>query len=203
MFNLVDFIKAAGYFGIFAIVFAESGVLLGFFLPGDSLLFTAGFLASQGYLEIALLIVLAFLGAVLGDQVGYQIGRRFGPKIFIRKNSKVFNPEHLARAQKFYEKHGGQAIILARFLPVVRTLAPILAGVGEMRYTTFLTYNLIGGALWGSGLPILGYYLGKSIPDADRYLLPIVLLIILVSVLPALVQVLRDPSVRRRLHMKK
>ena len=197
--SLVEFITAAGYLGIFGVVFAESGILLGLFLPGDSLLFTAGFLASQGYLDISLLVMLAFGAAVLGDQVGYQMGKKFGPKIFSREKSIFFNPKQIHRAQEFYERHGGKAIILARFLPVVRTLAPIVAGIGAMRYRSFLIYNLIGAALWGAGLPTLGYYLGKVIPNVDRYLVPIVIAIVIISVLPSIIHILRDPDMRRRI----
>ncbi|OHA00580.1 MAG: hypothetical protein A3C11_02890 [Candidatus Sungbacteria bacterium RIFCSPHIGHO2_02_FULL_49_12] len=199
MFDIVAFIKAAGYLGIFAVVFAESGILIGMFFPGDSLLFTAGFLASQGYLDISILAALAFVAAVLGDQVGYQLGRRFGPKIFNRDRSFFFNPQQIARARNFYEKHGGKAVTMARFLPVVRTLAPVIAGVGEMRYGAFLFYNLIGGALWGVGLPFLGYFLGTSIPNVDRYLVPIVIGIVVLSLLPSAIHILRDPEMRRHL----
>jgi len=184
LFDLVPLIKTAGYFGIFFIVFAESGLFIGFFLPGDSLLFTAGFLASQGYLNIWILTALAFVGAVLGDSVGYAFGRRVGPKIFTREDSIFFHKDHIMRAEKFYEAHGPKTIVLARFMPIVRTFAPIVAGIGHMRYRTFIFYNVIGGALWGIGLPSLGYLLGNTIPDIDRFLIPIIIGIIVVSALP-------------------
>src|SRR3989344_2440518 len=138
MFDLVTIIKTAGYAGIAFIVFAETGLFIGFFLPGDSLLFTAGFLASQGYLNIIILILFSFAGAVLGDSFGYYFGRRVGPAIFTRQDSLLLDREHINRAQRFYEKYGAKTIILARFVPVVRTFAPILAGVGSMRYPVFL-----------------------------------------------------------------
>src|SRR3989338_8122881 len=190
MFDLAALIKTAGYLGLFGIVFAESGLFIGFFLPGDSLLFTAGFLASQGFFNLTFLMALTFLGAVLGDSFGYAFGKKLGPRIFKKEDSLLFHKDHLERAQKFYQKHGGKAIILARFMPVVRTFAPILAGVGKMNYPAFLFYNIIGGALWATGLTLLGYYLGSVIPNIDKYLLPIIALIIFLSVLPTLIHIL-------------
>lgn len=194
--NLETLIRSVGYAGLFAIIFAESGLFLGFFLPGDSLLFTAGFLASQGFLNIWVLMAGCFLAAVLGDNFGYAFGRRVGPRIFAREESFLFNPKNLARARQFYEEHGGKTLILARFLPGVRTFAPILAGVGEMRYRTFFAYNIAGAALWAIGLTAAGYALGNTIPNPDRYLLPVVAGIIVVSVLPALIGIMRDPERR-------
>lgn len=199
MFDLASFIQAAGYAGVTGIVFAESGLLIGFFLPGDSLLFTAGFLASQGYFDVTVMCILAFLAAVVGDSVGYSIGYRLGPKVFKREDSILFHRDHVARTQAFYEAHGGKAIILARFLPVVRTFAPVMAGVGRMKYSTFLAYNVIGGLLWAVGLTLLGYFLGRSIPNIDRYLLPIIILIIVISVAPTLFHILKDRETRERL----
>ncbi|HBW73862.1 MAG: hypothetical protein UX10_C0026G0009 [Candidatus Magasanikbacteria bacterium GW2011_GWA2_45_39] len=196
MFDIITLIKTAGYLGIAGILFAESGLFVGFFLPGDSLLFTAGFLASQGYLHIVPLMVLSFVAAVAGDSVGYAFGRRVGPAIFNREDSLLFHKDHIERARKFYERHGGKTIILARFLPIVRTFAPILAGVGNMRYSVFLVYNLVGGFLWTIGLSGLGYFLGNTIPDVDRYLLPIILGIIILSVAPSAYHLLKEKSVR-------
>lgn len=196
MFDIVTLIKTAGYVGIVAILFAESGLFIGFFLPGDSLLFTAGFLASQGYLHIVVLMVLSFIAAVAGDSVGYAFGRRAGPAIFKREDSLLFHKDHLERARIFYERHGGKTIVLARFMPIVRTFAPILAGVGRMRYGVFLTYNLVGGFLWAVGLSGLGYFLGSVIPNIDHYLLPIIVLIIVLSIAPSVYHVLKDKSTR-------
>ena len=197
-FDLVALIKAAGYLGLFGIVFAESGLFVGFFLPGDSLLFTAGFLASQGFLNIWILAPLAFIAAILGDNFGYAFGRRVGPAIFTRERSLFFHKEYLERARIFYEAHGGKAIVLARFLPVIRTFAPILAGVGRMRYPTFLFYNVIGAALWAIGLTFLGFYLGNAIPNIDRYLVPIVLIIVIISSLPTLLHLVRHREIFKR-----
>jgi membrane-associated protein len=197
--DLAQIIRTIGYLGVFAIVFAESGLFFGFFLPGDSLLFTAGFLASQGVFDIGVLAVGCFIAAVAGDQVGYVFGRRVGRPLFHREDSIFFHRKHLDRAERFYEKHGGKAIILARFMPVVRTFAPIVAGVGEMNYRRFVTFNVVGGALWGVGLTFAGYFFGSMIPDVDKYLLPIIFLIVVISVLPPALHVLRDPEQRQSL----
>ena len=182
--DLVTLIKTAGYAGMFFIIFAESGLFIGFFLPGDSLLFTAGFLTSQGYLHIVPLAILTFTAAILGDNFGYAFGRRVGPAIFKKEDSLLFHKDHLARAQNYYNKYGGKTIVLARFMPVIRTFAPILAGVGKMEYREFLFYNFIGGLVWGLGMPLLGYFLGSTIPNIDRYLIPIVIFIIFASMVP-------------------
>ena len=191
-FDLVAIIKAGGYLGLTAIVFAESGLFFGFFLPGDSLLFTAGFLASQGFFNIWILTPLLFVAAVLGDQVGYVFGRRVGPPLFARPDSRFFKQKHLKRAQEFFDTYGTRAIVLARFMPVVRTFIPIVAGVAGMRYHTFVLYNCVGGALWAVGMTLLGYLLGASVPHADRYIFPIVLAIIVASILPPLYHVVRS-----------
>lgn len=198
-FDLITFLKVAGYSGLAGIVFAESGLLIGFFLPGDSLLFTAGLLASQGVFQIGTLIIISFVGAVLGDSVGYSFGLRIGRRLFQKEDSFLFNKNHLLRAEEFYEKYGKKTIILARFLPVIRTFAPILAGVGRMNYPTFLVYNAVGGVLWGIGMPLAGYFLGSTIPNIDRYLFPIIVLIILISLLPTIIHFLKHKEDRDRL----
>jgi membrane-associated protein len=186
MFDIVSLIKAAGYLGIFGIIFSESGILLGLFLPGDSLLFTAGFLASQGYLNIIALVGIAWVAAVSGDSLGYYFGKKLGPKVFTREKSIFLKKDYIPRAERFYATYGPKTIILARFIPVIRTIAPIMAGVGSMHYSTFFFYNIIGGACWAVGLPLLGFFLGSTIPNVDRYLIPIVLVIIIVSALPTI-----------------
>ena len=191
-FDLLKILPAIGYLGIFAIVFAESGLLIGFFLPGDSLLFTAGFLASQGIFDIRILSLICFIGAVLGDSVGYTFGHKVGRRLFHKKDSLLFHKDNLLKAENFYEKHGKKTIVIARFMPMIRTFAPIVAGVGRMNYRKFLAFNLVGGLLWGVGMTVAGYYLGTLIPDVDKYLLPIVALIILVSVLPTGIHFLRE-----------
>ncbi len=191
-FDLVTLIKTAGYAGLFAIVFAESGLLIGFFLPGDSLLFTAGFLASQGVLDIRVLVPLCFIAAVAGDAAGYTFGYRVGRRLFQREDSVWFHRRHLVRAEEFFAKHGGKAIVLARFLPVVRTFTPIVAGMGAMPYPRFAMFNVVGALLWAIGVTLAGYWLGSAIPDADQFLLPVVFVIIVVSVAPTAVHVLKQ-----------
>lgn len=195
-------ISAFGVLGILAIVFAESGLLIGAFLPGDSLLFTAGFLTQVDVLKINihLLVALIFVAAVLGDSVGYTFGRRVGAKLFSKPNSRLFKQENVVRAEEFYKKHGGKTIILARFIPIVRTFAPVIAGVGKMHYRTFLAYNLIGGLLWAAGITYLGYFLGAWFTslglDIDQVIIPVVIVIILLSISPAIVHLLKDKEQR-------
>lgn len=189
--DLISLIEAIGYAGVFGIVFAETGLFLGFFLPGDSLLFVAGFLASQEFFSLPVLLLGIFLSGVLGNVFGYEFGRRIGPKIFSREDSLIFKKAHALKAQAFYDKHGPKTIVLARFMPIVRTFAPIIAGVANMRYRTFFIYNLIGSLVWTLGLVLMGYSLG-SVIDVDRYLLPIILIIVVLSFLPAIIGFLRE-----------
>lgn len=195
LFNLEELIRTAGYLGIAAIIFAESGLFFGFFLPGDSLLFTAGFLASQGLFNIWILITLTTIAAILGDSVGYWFGKKVGPMIFKRPDSFWFSKERVQQAHDFFEKHGAKSIVLARFIPAVRTFTPIIAGVAGMNYGTFLKYNIIGGVLWAAALPLLGYYLGSFVPDIDKYIIPIVVAIVVASVIPLAMEFLKK---RRR-----
>jgi membrane-associated protein len=185
-----DTIRSLGYAGVGAIVFAESGLLVGIMLPGDSLLFTAGFLASQGVFSLPVLALVCVAAAIAGDGVGYSFGRRVGRRLFERPDSRFFKRRHLLAAEAFYERHGGKTIVLARFLPVVRTLAPIVAGVANMHYPRFALFNAAGGLLWGAGVTTAGYLLGSTIPDPDRYLIPVVLVIIVISALPSALHVL-------------
>lgn len=184
MFDLTTLIQTTGYVGLAAIVFAESGLFFGFFFPGDSLLFTAGFLASQGYFNIVLLVPLLTVAAIAGDSAGYWTGKKAGPLLFTRPDSFLFSQKRVAEARAFFEKNGAVSIVLARFIPAVRTFTPIIAGIAGMEYKKFLTYNVVGGLLWGAGLPTAGYFLGALVPNADRYVLPIVALIIIVSLIP-------------------
>ncbi len=197
MLDAATLIKTLGYLGLFGIIFAESGLFIGFFLPGDSLLFTAGFLASQGYGDIAAIAGICFIAAVAGDSFGYWFGKRTGPRIFTREDGLFFKKAYVERIRAFYSRHGGKAIILARFTPIIRTFAPIFAGVGAMPYPIFFAYNVIGGLLWAGGLVGLGFMLGSVIPGIDRYLLPIIAGIIIVSLLPSIITVLREWRKRR------
>lgn len=197
-YGIDTLISVVGVAGIAGIIFAESGLLVGFFLPGDSLLFTAGFLVHQNILtfNIHLLVLILFLAAALGDSVGYAFGKRVGRRLFKRKDSLLFHKENLRRAEDFYEKHGAKTIVIARFVPVVRTFAPIIAGISSMQYRTFLTYNLIGAFLWAVGLTYLGYYAGDVIERLGINIEYVILGIIFISILPPIVHVLREPEAR-------
>jgi membrane-associated protein len=204
-FELVDFVIRYSWIGVALIIFAESGLLIGFFLPGDTLLFTSGFLVQAGILNIniAALVVILFTAAVLGDTVGYSFGSRVGRKLFNRKDSKLFKKSHLEAAEKFYEKYGGKTIIFARFVPTVRTFAPIVAGASKMRYRTFLIYNLIGAFLWAGCITMLGYGLGGWFKsrglNIDQVLLPCLAAIVIISAMPAVIHLIRNPQQRRAL----
>lgn len=189
-FDLIQILKDLGPFAMiatWAIVFAESGLFIGFFLPGDSLLFSAGVLASQGFIPVIPLTIGCFIAAVAGDSVGYWFGHKFGRKIFEEEKLPLVKKHHIEKAEQFYAKHGKKTIILARFVPIVRTFAPIVAGIGKMDYKTFISYNVFGGLIWGIGVTLAGYFLGGLIPadEIDKYLLPIIFLIIVISILPA------------------
>jgi membrane-associated protein len=183
-----ELIRTLGTIGLIAIIFAESGLLLGIIFPGDSLLFTAGLFAATGKfgLNIAAVAGGAFLAAVLGAQVGYWIGRRYGPRLFQRPDSRIFKSEYVERSKVFFEKHGAKAIVLARFVPFVRTLAPPMAGMGQMDVRQFTIFNVVGAFLWALGVTMLGYFAGDLIPKdkVDTYLLPIIAVIILISLIP-------------------
>lgn len=182
--GIKDIIVAVGYAGLFAIVFSESGLFFGFFLPGDSLLVTAGLLATQGYFNIIYLIPLLALAAITGDSTGYWFGKKFGPRIFKKDKSFFFDKKHIQTASGFYEKHGVKTIIIARFVPYVRTFAPIVAGIGGMEYSKFLTFNIAGGITWTTLMLLIGYFLGSAIPNVDKYLIPIIAIIIVISFIP-------------------
>ena len=180
----IAIITAGGYIGLALIIFAESGLLIGIVFPGDSLLFAAGLLAASGILDPVVTALLVTFAAIFGDNVGYWFGKNVGTNLFLRPNSRIFKQEYITRTQKFYAKYGARAVVLARFIPIVRTLTPILAGVGRMNYERFLAYNAIGAIVWGAGVVSLGYFLGELIPGIERYILPISVGIIIVSFLP-------------------
>jgi membrane-associated protein len=194
-FDLAEIITNVGYVGLAAIVFAESGLFFGFFLPGDSLLLTAGLLAARGIFNIWVLLPLLFVCAVLGDNVGYWFGAKTGPHIFNRENSLLFRRKNLLAAKAFYDKHGGKTITLARFMPFIRTFAPIVAGAVTMDYRRFMVFNLLGGLVWAVGVTLTGFFIGKifgSVEGLDRYFLILVLAVIFISALPAIIHVWRD-----------
>lgn len=200
--DLIDFIVGASILGVAAIIFAESGLLIGFFLPGDSLLFTTGFLIHSGLLpfNIHVAVLILFVAAALGDSVGYWFGRKAGPRIFKKPDARLFKQEYVQRAQIFYEKHGGKTIILARFIPIVRTFAPIVAGASHMNYRRFLAFNVIGAFIWTAGILYIGYGLGSVFESMgikiDHVILPLVFLIIFISILPAVIHLIRDKKMR-------
>jgi membrane-associated protein len=185
-----DFILTTfGVVGLFAIIFAESGLFFGFFFPGDSLLFTAGFLAPILNINIYFLIAGVFVAAVLGDNTGYWFGKKVGQKLFTREDSLFFKKENVLKAHEFFNKYGAKALVLARFIPIVRTFVPIIAGVGLMKYRDFLMWNILGAFLWGVGVTSAGYFLGRTIPNAEHYLSYIIAVIIVVSFIPVLLEI--------------
>jgi membrane-associated protein len=171
--------------------------LVGFFLPGDSLLFTAGILAGQGLFKVWILMAILLTAAIVGVAVGYAVGAKWGRKLFDREDSRFFKRENLMKAEMFYEKHGGKTIILARFIPIIRTFVPVVAGIGRMSYPKLIVYNIIGGVVWVVGLVGGGFFLGERIPNIDTYLLPIIAIIILLSIAPGLMAMLKTPERRR------
>ncbi len=190
-FQIIPFIEKIGLLGIFFMVFAESGLFFGFFLPGDSLLFTAGFLAAAGYFNITFLFIGSFLCAILGDGVGYVFGQRLGPKIFAKPDSFLFNKRNLEKTARFYERYGKKAITLARFVPIVRTFAPILAGASNMPYSTFSLFNFLGALVWTAVMCLSGYFLGSHVKNVDKYIFPIIGFIVLTSLVPVAVEFFR------------
>jgi len=198
LYNLQELIRWGGYAVLAAIVFAETGLLVGFFLPGDSLLVTAGIVAAAGELNIAILNPLLMAAAIAGDSFGYAFGRKTGPRLFNREKSLFFARDHLLKTKAFYEKHGGKTIVLARFIPFARTFAPIVAGIGAMRYRRFLAYNVFGGIGWVASMTLAGYFLGSVIPDIDKHIHKVVAIVIFLSILPAIIEIARERVRRSR-----
>jgi len=194
-YSLDDLVRWGGYVILVAIVFTETGLLVGFFLPGDSLLITAGLVAATGALDIWWLNGLLIVAAVVGDSVGYAIGYRAGPRIFTREQSLLFRPSHVERTRRFYERHGAKTIVIARFVPIVRTFAPVVAGVGQMEYRRFLIYNVAGGVGWVTSMTWAGYLLGQTIPNIGDHIHVVVAVVIVLSVIPIGVELYRE---RRR-----
>ena len=184
--DLPALIQWAGYVGLTAIIFVETGLFFGFFLPGDSLLVTAGLLASQGFsLDVYLLGLLLNIAAVVGDNTNYWIGRFMGPKVFFKK-------KHLLATHEFYEKHGAKTVVLARFMPIIRTFAPLVAGVARMSYRTFLTYSVLGGTVWIWSMLFIGYFLGRMVPGIDKHIEKVIIVVIFLSILPGIISWLRE-----------
>jgi len=194
-YALDDLVRWGGYVVLVAIVFVETGLLVGFFLPGDSLLITAGLVAATGALNIWWLNVLLVAAAIVGDSVGYAIGWRAGPRLFTRPKSLLFNPRHIDRTRAFYARHGAKTIVIARFVPIVRTFAPVVAGVGQMEYRRFLFYNVAGGVGWVTSMTWAGYLLGRTVPNINEQIHMVVIIVILLSLIPIVVELVRE---RRR-----
>jgi membrane-associated protein len=194
--GIIQLVASGGYVALVIIVFAETGLMAGFFLPGDSLLFTAGLAAATGALDIGTLNALLIAAAILGDAVGYAFGRRSGNRVMRKPSTRFFKVSHLEKSRAFYKRHGARTVVLARFIPVIRTFAPVVAGMSGMRYRKFLLYNIMGAVLWVGSLTLLGYWLGQAIPDIKRYFHWIIAGIIVLSTIPPLVEYLRERARR-------
>lgn len=195
--NLPELVRWAGLVGLATIIFSETGLLVGVFLPGDSLLVTAGLLAARGYLNIYTLVPTLTIAAILGNSVGHFIGRATGPRIFNREDSLFFNKNHAIRAHEFYEKHGRKTIVLAQFMPIIRTFAPVISGVAGMRFTHFITFNILGAFLWIWSMLGIGYFLGNTVPGIDQHIEVVVIIVVFISLLPGLISTYRARRAKR------
>ena len=192
LYNVPELIRMGGLIGLVAVVFAETGLMVGFFLPGDSLLVTAGLFAAKGDLNIVWLNLALMAAAIAGDATGYWIGRRAGQALYSRPNSFFFRKQHLVKTHEFYEKHGGKTIVIARFVPIIRTFAPVVAGAAEMTYRQFALYNIAGGIGWVASMTLIGYFLGRAVPDIDKHIHIVVAVVIFLSLLPGIISILRE-----------
>jgi membrane-associated protein len=192
IYNVPELIRMGGLIGLVLVVFAETGLMVGFFLPGDSLLVTAGLFAAKGDLNIVWLNLALIAAAIVGDATGYWIGRRAGKALYSRPNSFFFRKQHLIKTHEFYEKHGGKTIVIARFVPIIRTFAPVVAGAAEMTYRQFATYNVLGGIGWVLSMTLIGYFLGRAVPDIDKHIHIVVAIVIFLSLLPGIISILRE-----------
>ena len=192
IYDVESLVRIGGIVGLTAIVFIETGLLVGFFLPGDSLLVTAGLFAARGDLEVLPLTVALSIAAIAGDTVGYNIGARTGPKLFTRENSLLFNKKHLITTKEFYDRHGPFTIVIARFVPIIRTFAPVVAGIGAMEYKRFICYNVVGGIGWVVSMVFGGYFLGQMIPNIHKHIDKVIVVVIFLSLLPAIIKIARE-----------
>jgi membrane-associated protein len=195
VYNVPELVRLMGHYGLPLIIFAETGLMVGFFLPGDSLLVTAGLFAARGDLRVGLLCVSLTLAAIIGNSTGYWVGNRAGHALFKREDSLLFRRQHLLRAQEFYAKHGGAAIFLAQLMPIVRTFTPVVAGAADMDYRRFATFNVLGALFWVNSMTLAGYFLGRAIPDLEHRIHIVVAVVIFLSLLPAIIAWLKE---RRR-----
>jgi membrane-associated protein len=192
IYDVESLVRVGGVVGLAVIVFTETGLLIGFFLPGDSLLVTAGLFAARGDLELVPLLLALSVAAVAGDTVGYNIGARAGPKLFTRPDSLLFNRKHLITTREFYERHGPFTIVIARFVPIIRTFAPVVAGIGAMEYRRFISYNVIGGVGWVCSMILGGYFLGQMVPNIHQHIDKVIVIVIALSLLPAAIKFARE-----------
>jgi membrane-associated protein len=202
MFDVTHLVQSGGLLLIAAIIFAESGMMVGFFFPGDTLLFSAGILAAGGKLPIAATLLVIAGAAILGDNIGYQIGKSLGPRLFRKKDGLVFRHDHIMRAEKFYEKYGSKTMLIAHFVPVVRTFAPVTAGAGNMPRKQFMIYDAIGDIAWALSVTLLGYYVGSRIPGIEKLIEPLLIAIVLIFLAPTLYHVFKDPKIRAKLRRR-
>jgi len=197
VYNVPELIRWGGLIGLVLIVFAETGLMIGFFLPGDSLLVTAGLFAARGDLDIVTLNLSLIAAAIVGDAVGYWIGKRTGQALYNRPNSFFFRRQHLIKTHEFYEKHGGKTIVIARFMPILRTFAPVVAGAADMTYRKFVVYNVLGGVGWVLSMTLTGYFLGQAVPNIEEHIHIVVAVVIFLSLLPGLIAFLRAKAQSR------
>lgn len=196
MFDVTQLVEAGGLLLIAAIIFAESGMMVGFFFPGDTLLFSAGILAASGTLNLPLTIAVIAGAAILGDNIGYHIGYRLGPRLFRKPDSLVFRKDYIDKAEHFYEKYGSKTMLVAHFVPVVRTFAPVTAGAGKMPLKQFMIYDAIGDITWAVSITCIGYFIGSKIPGIEKYIEPMLIAIVLIFLAPTLIHAFRDPKIR-------
>lgn len=199
IYDVKGLVMWAGYVGLVAIVFAETGLLIGFFLPGDSLLVTAGLFAATGNLDIIFLNLLLIPAAILGNIAGYWIGHKSGPRLFKKEQSLLFRKDYLIKTKVFYEKHGASTMIITRFMPILRTFAPIVAGIGRMDYKKFMLYNIIGAVIWVLSLTLVGFYLGRLIPGIENHIEKVIIIVVFLSLLPAIIKFLRHRLQKRKI----
>lgn len=199
MFDVHQIIQTGGLFIIALIIFAESGMMIGFFFPGDTLLFSAGIIAASGNLSLIPTLIVIAAAAILGDNIGYQIGKSLGPRLFRKKDGIIFRHDYIMKAEKFYERHGSKTMLIAHFIPIVRTFAPVTAGAGNMPRNQFMFYDAVGDIAWTLVVTLLGYFVGSRIPSIEQYIEPILLLVVLATLIPTLYHALKDPKIRAKL----
>ncbi|MFZ1249155.1 MAG: VTT domain-containing protein [Candidatus Saccharimonadales bacterium] len=199
MLDFTHLVQTGGLVMLALIIFAESGMMVGFFFPGDTLLFSAGILAAAGHLPIVLTIIVIALAAIIGDNTGYHIGRKLGPKLFKKEDGLIFRKDLIMKAERFYEKHGTKTMLVAHFIPVIRSFAPVTAGAGKMDYKQFFIYDAIGDIVWAASITLLGYFVGSRIPGVEKMIEPVMLAIIAITLTPTIYHALKDPKIRAKL----